>query len=512
MNLTPPSVPTIRRDRIAWVAGTLVLLLHLAFAGRYDIFRDELYFIVCGQHPAFGYVDQPPGVPLMAAALYMLNLGAFGLRIPAALAAAALVVLAVRFTRLLGGGRIACMFAALSCAIAPMLMGTTATLNTSTFEALCWTGIAFLLVRAMRVEDNRALLWLGVVVGLTLQIKYAALFWLAGLALGLLAMSERRIVLRPSLWIAVAIAVLIAASSFVWQALNGFPFLELAAAAKAKNADVPLGSFMANQVLVLNPAFAPLWLAGLAAPFLSARLKDLRFVPVACLVVLIIVRAGHGKDYYLAPLYPTLFVIGAVALAPLASRLWGRIALGGMALAGTAFSAVAAPMALPILPPATLAAYLAATGIAPQAQERSTVGTALPQTFADQLGWHDFTAQVIEAWMRIPAERRARTGILVDNYGEAAALDLYAARFGLPPALSGHNQYYRWGLRGQHPVDLLVTQRDPGDLQPFCDHMTTLGRSWSQWAVPHENGKLLIWCEGVHPPLAELWPRLKDFE
>jgi hypothetical protein len=73
-------------QRLALVAGLAVAAFHLLFAGRYDLFRDELYFIVCGQRPAFGYVDQPPGVPLLAAGLFKLGWGAFGLRVPTALA------------------------------------------------------------------------------------------------------------------------------------------------------------------------------------------------------------------------------------------------------------------------------------------------------------------------------------------------------------------------------------------------------------------------------------------
>src|SRR6185437_13251364 len=120
-----------RLDSTALVSALIVFAFHLALAGRYDLFRDELYFIVCGQHPAFGYVDQPPAVPLMAAALYKLGLGAWGLRIPTSVAAGALVWLAVRFVRLLGGGKLAIGLTALACAIAPMLMGLLATLNTS---------------------------------------------------------------------------------------------------------------------------------------------------------------------------------------------------------------------------------------------------------------------------------------------------------------------------------------------------------------------------------------------
>ncbi len=57
-------------DRVAFWTASLAAALHLAFANRYDLFRDELYFIVCGRHAAFGYVDQPPLVPVTAAALY----------------------------------------------------------------------------------------------------------------------------------------------------------------------------------------------------------------------------------------------------------------------------------------------------------------------------------------------------------------------------------------------------------------------------------------------------------
>ncbi len=76
-------------SKAAAFAAGLTLLLHLAANPHYGFFRDELYFIVCGQHPAFGYVDQPPLVPLAAALSQLFGPSLFLLRAVAALSAAA---------------------------------------------------------------------------------------------------------------------------------------------------------------------------------------------------------------------------------------------------------------------------------------------------------------------------------------------------------------------------------------------------------------------------------------
>lgn len=498
-------------DRGLAAAALLVTALHLLLGGRYDLFRDELYFIVCGQHPAWGYADQPPLVPLLAAALHTLSWSAWPLRVPGALAAGALVWLTGRLARGLGGGDLAVALAALAVAIAPMLLGLTAILSTSLFEPLAWTAVTWLIVRAMRGEP-RAMIPAGLVAGVALETRYGIAFWLVGLALGLLGTPQRVLLARRETWIGVALAAAIALPSALWQAAHGFPFLELGKAAAGKNADVPLGAFLANQVVVMNPALAPLWLAGLAAPFLSRRLRDLRLVPLACLVVLVIVRLGHGKDYYLAPLYPTLFAIGAAALAPLLTTRLRRLAAGAVTVAAVTIALVVLPIALPLLSPFTLADYMRTIGFAPQQQERSFAGTALPQVFADQLGWHDFTRQVVDAWERMPASDRTRTAILLDNYGEAAALDIYGRPAGLPPSLSGHNQYGLWGMRGQAPANVVLVKRDYSGWQGECAELVPLAVTQSRFAMAYENGKTVVLCRGLKRPLAALWPQIRHLD
>lgn len=499
------------RDRAVITTAIIVMLLHAAMGARYDLFRDELYFIVCGQHPAFGYADQPPLVPLIAASFYKLGLGAFGVRLPVAVSAGAMVVLAALFSRMLDASRLAIVFAVIAVCIAPMLLGLGAVLSTTSFDPLAWTMIAYCLVRAMRHGEDRYLIVAGLVAGVDLEVKYAVPFWAAGLAMGLLATPQRRVLLRPALWLGLGLAVLIALPSFLWQGMHGLPFLELMTAASDKNVDTPLGSFLLNQIFVMNPVLAPIWFLGLVGPFLVAKLKDLRFLPIACIVVLVLTRLGHGKDYYLAACYPTLFVLGAVTIgewvATRRRQMMAKIWAGAAIVVSLAMS----PLALPVLPPPLLVAYITRLGIAPQQQERSFRGTVLPQLFADQLGWHDFSGQVMAAWQRIPESQRRRTGIKVDNYGEAASLDLYAGPLGLPPVLSGHNQYFLWGLRGQNPVDLLVVQNHVERLRPYCRDTQVLGQTGSPYAMASENGKMIAWCRGLRTPLSALWPEIKNY-
>ncbi|MGD0474018.1 MAG: glycosyltransferase family 39 protein [Candidatus Velthaea sp.] len=482
--------------------------VHLAVANRYDLFRDELYFIVCGRQPAFGYADQPPLVPLFAAGAYALDGQTWVVRLPAVVAAAALVWLVIAFVRLLGGRDSAAWIAGSAAGFAPMLMGLTATLNTTTFEPLAWTGVAYGLARAVLVDDRRALLWTGAVAGLAMEAKYTLPLWLISLALGLAVFPERRVFRSRELYLGLGIAFLLTVPSVIWQFMHGFPFIELVGNAGRKNVIVTPVAFALNQVVVFNWLFAPIWLGGLIAPFVMHDLRGARFLSIAFALSALAIVAGHGKDYYLAPAYPPLLAIGAVAIERTVRNARRRVRY---IVAAVAVALLSAPFALPILSPESLIAYQRVIHVRVHPQEKVDEGDALPPTFADMLGWHDFVDEVGVAYDSLPPNERARTSILVDNYGEAAALDVYGMAYGLPPALSGHNQYFFWGRRGQDPENLLRVQANPERLRPYCAQMQVLGTTQSRYARSLENGKTIAFCRGVHPSLAKLWPSLKNF-
>jgi 4-amino-4-deoxy-L-arabinose transferase-like glycosyltransferase len=336
----------VRRHPIVWLIAGIVALVHLLFAGRYDFFRNELYFIICGRHPAFGYVDQPPLVPLISAATQMFGNNLWLLRLPAVVSAVSVVLLAAAFTRLLGGGDFADSLAAVSSGVAPVLMALTNNLDTSTFEPLIWTAVAYLLTRAIGYEDRRALIWMGLVVGVGLESKYGILIWLIGLALAVLVTSSCRIIFYRELWIGIAIALAIALPNFIWQAVHNWPFLELVHndSTSGRNLTGTPLEFVVNQVRLLNPVLAPLWLAGIVTPFVRSDLRKVQFLAIAFLSAIGIILFSHGKDYYLAGAYPTLFAIGAVACERMA--LWLRAV---WIAAISASSLLFGPIMLPVL-------------------------------------------------------------------------------------------------------------------------------------------------------------------
>jgi hypothetical protein len=114
----------------------------------------------------------------------------------------------------------------------------------------------------------------------------------------------------------------------------------------------------------MNILLAPLWIAGVVTPFLWAPLKPARFLSVGLLGATVLVFLSHGKDYYLFPVYPSLFAVGAVVLAqirPVVRTVWLAAAL--------IVSLIVAPIVLPILDPPVLAAYLSFSHLAPPPSE-----------------------------------------------------------------------------------------------------------------------------------------------
>jgi 4-amino-4-deoxy-L-arabinose transferase-like glycosyltransferase len=491
-----------------WVIAGLVALLHLAVAARYDFFRNELYFIACGRHPGFGYVDQPPLVPLIAAATQLFGNNLLLLRLPAVLAATALVPVTASIANVLGGTRGAKVIAALAAAIAPGLMALTSNLGTATLEPLGWTLCAYLVLRAVVRGDTRAFLWTGFIAGLSLEAKYGIAIWLVGLTLGVLITNARRVLFSRNFLLGAVIAVAIGLPSLIWQSLYGWPFLAIIARHSNEGrffAGSPVG-FTITQALAMNIVLAPLWIVGLIAPFVSISLKPARVLAVAFVLTGVAVMAAHGKDYYLFPAFPAVFAVGAVA----AGR-WSKWLNWPWMVLALANSLLILPLMLPVLSPDRLHDYIVRHHLAPRPNEAAGIGASITQVFSDEFPWRALEAKVASIYAALPEADRSHAGIFASNYGEAGAIDFFGRADNLPPALSGQNQYFLWGPRGYDGQVLIVINGDPERWKRLCTRLEIAGTFGAPYAMPYEESRPIMICRGLVKPLGEMWPMFQRY-
>ena len=502
----------------AWLAITLAiaavkLLVHVALAGRYGYFRDELYFLACGEHLDWGYVDHAPLVGLYAKlGRELFGESLAGIRFLPAVAGALKVVMTGLIARELGGRAYAAGLASLCVLLAPVYLGIDHLLSMNVFEPLFWMGCAYLLVLAINRDDARYFVPFGAVAGLGLMNKHSMVFFGGALVAGLLLTRHRRFLATPWFWLGGAVAALLFAPNLWWEYRHDWATLELLRNVQETGKNVVLSplEFVGQQFLIMHPLSAPVWLAGLW--YLLADREGRRYRPlgIAYFVALALMIAMHGKHYYLAPIYPMLFAAGGVAIERLTASIprlrWARVAVPAILLAG---GLALAPIFVPVLPVESLIAYQRAIGFEVPKTEVGHTGP-LPQYYGDQFGWPEMVEQVAAAYHALPPEERAKAGIYASNYGEAGAIDLFGPKYGLPPAISPHQNYFLWGPRDVTGEVLIVLQSEREELEEHFASVEAAGEVGHPYSMGDEHYTIFV-CRGLRQPLSTLWPSLKHW-
>jgi hypothetical protein len=519
--MNSPSTPVLGESPEKRLTATALVLciaagkflVHL-YAGRhYGYFVDELYYLACSRHLAWGYVDQPPLIAVITwLARLLLGDSLPAIRFFPAVAGAAEVGLAALIARELGGKRFAQGLAALAVLVAPGILGLDSLLTMNAFEPLFWMSCAYLFIRIVKTGNQRLWVWFGVLSGIGLENKYSMLIFGAGIVVGLLLTPERRMLARPWIWVGGAIAFLIFLPNLLWNIQHHFPFLELQANLRRSGRDVPLGplAFFAQEILTMLPVSLPIWLAGLWFFFFSNPGKPLRALGWACIFTAAVIVTLSPRIYYLFPAYPLLFAGGSVMWETWLDRprlQWLKLAYAALMLGA---GVVLSPLVIPVLPPETYIRYTQALHLQPPRIETHKLGP-LPQIYADQFGWEEMTATVARVYNSLPPEVRARTAIFGQNYGQAGAIDLFGPKYGLPPAISGHQNYFLWGPRDYTGESMIVMAGRQDDLERRFASVQRVARVYHPYSMPFEHFDV-FYCRGLHQPLKDIWPQVKNWD
>lgn len=472
----------------------------------YGYFRDEFYYIACGRHLAWGYVDHGPIVAVQARLGEILfGDSIFGVRVLSALAGAATVFLTGILAWTLGGKRPAQALAMLGLIVCPQYIGTDGYLSMNSFEPVFWMVSTLALLFLLRGYSPR-LWWLvfGVSAGVGLLNKPSMTFFLAAVGLGLLATNERR-VFRSS-WAAAGLAtmILITLPNIAWQVHNNWPTLEFLRNGSAGNKNIILNplQFLLAQVNNMQPINALLWIPGVAALLRQQSIQRTRWLGLTYFLFFSMMLLLHAKDYYLAAIYPAYFAAGGVAWEKRFSqrprvrqdRILGFPLLESALLVP---GAILLPLSLPVLRPATWVRYTKALHLRGDRTERLPSGP-LPQFFADRFGWQEETSIVLRTYRSLPPAEQERVCIFGNNYGEAGAIDFLGhlnteGQKELPPAISGQNSYWLWGTHGCDPnVSIAVISDSPQEIAQKYMSVRVVGRLDNPWAMPFEHKSIYL--------------------
>ncbi len=474
--------------------------------------------MACGDHLQWGYVDQPPLVPfLVRLCRALLGESLRSIRFVPALATSLLVVQTALFARELGARRYALVLTAIAVALAPQYSSNGSLLGTNCLEPTFWLGTAWFAMLAIRREKPHYWVWAGVMLGLGMENKYSIFLLGVGIVVGLLLTPQRRQMSSKWFWLGVLAAFVIFLPNLLWNVRHHWPFLELIGNIRADHRDVVLGpfAFFFAQLMETNFATGIVWLAGLYALLFTPRFKPYSFLGWSFLFCYVAIFLQHGKSYYLAPIYPMLIAVGAVAIESCLEQAearnprweWLRHTLAWTVLCSGLYSI---PITIPVLSPDAFIVY--ARDFLPfklPVNEYSHARVALPQWYADQFGYKEIADEAEIAWNRIPANERADCAIFGQDYGQAGAVDFFGRAHGLPGALSGDRTYFLWGPRDYSGNCMIVLGDRRENLEKLFEEVEYVGTSVENRYALEAPVEVFICKRKKFESLQALWPKLK---
>jgi len=381
--------------------------------------------------------------------------------------------------RELGGKTYALLLTAVTILVAPQYLSNGSLLTTNCLEPNLWMACAYFVILAIKRSEPKYWLLVGVFAGIGLEEKYSIAFFICGIVVGTVLTKERHAFLNKWIWLGGLAAFVVFLPNLLWNIHYHWPFLELMQNIRAEGRDVilPAGQYFFQQTLLIHPLTGPIWITGLLAFFFHPRLKAYRVLGISYVVCYSIFFALHGKNYYLAPIYPMLLAAGTVVVESALSRPrvgWLKPTIVVILLASGAHLA---PMVVPVMSPDKFIAYMRYLPVKPPVMEHAHARVVLPQWYSDQFGWNEIVAETAVAWNQLSPDERRDCGIFAQDYGQAGAIDFLGRKYGLPPALSGHQTWFLWGPRGHSGNCMIVLSDTRKNLEALWSNVQYVGTS-----------------------------------
>jgi hypothetical protein len=498
-----PAMPLRDALRLAFLFALLKFAIHVATNVwqahlGWGYFADEPYYILCGQHLDWGYVDHGPIVALQARlAVLLFGKSLAGIRMFAAAAGAAKVFLTGLLAWQFGARRAGQSLAMIGVLLAPDFLALDSFLSMNSFEPIFWMTAAFAVLRLVDGASPKWWVVAGVAAGIGIENK------------------PTMIVYSRWMWIGVAIAVLLVLPFALWQFHHQWATLRFIHRGKVvhKNPVVDPLALLYIQAYLMSPVSLPLWGAGLVWLLIGKTAARFRCIGWAYLFFEVLMMATRDAvAYYMSPIYPMLFAAGGCIWELRTRSAWPRWILPAYACLLAATGILFSPLSIPILSAQRTVVYTARTHLIHNATQMDpSTQSPLHEFFADRFGWQELADDVTRIYRSLPVADRAHAGILCTNYEEASAINFLGAGRGLPFAISPHNNYFLWGPHGESgEVMIVISTNTTEQLLRFYDSVEVVGAMNHPYAMPGAHRTIYL-CRGRKRSMLLYWQYLRTY-
>ena len=487
------------------VIAALMTLLHLLTNARYGFHRDELQFLSDGRHLDWGYVVYPPFTPLLARlSLTIFGPSLVGLRLLSDLAQGLAIILTGLMARDLGGRRLAQVAAGLAVALSPISIHCGTQFIYTSFDYLWWVLTAWLLIRLLNTGKPHWWLAIGAALGVGLMTKYTIGAFVVGILGAFLFPEDRRCFRSRWFWAGVCVALGMVLPNVLWQFQHQFISLHWMHAVHDR--DVRMGradGFVLQQFFVsVNIFAAPLWIVGGLTCLRSPGYRRLRPLAWAFLISFAILLLMRARPYYLAPAFPMLIAVGAARSEQWLSKL--RQSQGRTVMIAY-FSLLGAY------------ALLAMVYLVPLAASGPIRKFALAHNwdFREEIGWEQLVKTVASVRDALPESTRSGAKVLVRNYGEEGAIELYGAAYQLPTPMGGANSAWLRGYPDPPPTTLIVVGVEPEEGRRWFTSCYVAARVRNSEGIPNLESESIrssiLVCGPPRSPWPVFWREFRNF-
>ena len=488
-----------------WILIALVvlkfILQYMLVNPVYELHRDEFLHLNQADHLTWGFISVPPFTALTSGVINLLGGGLFWIRFFPALYGVLTIIFTWLIVEAIGGTLISRVLAA-SALVFSVLLRLNMLFQPNSFDILIWTIIFYLLIKLVQTENSKWLYFLALIIALGFYNKYNVLFLIGGLTFGILFSEQFKLFLKPSFWLAVILALTLLLPNIIWQIVYHFPVLHHMQALKVRQLDNNSYLVFLNSVSMMFFGSLPLTIGALVAFFFYRPFQNYRFIGISVIITTIIFTLLKAKGYYAIGIFPILFAFGSVYIENLLRGKWKLIVVSLLGCINLVLLISVARLIMPVLTPSEIRAQAPAFERLRLLRWEDGQTHALPQDFADMLGWHEMADKALAAYKMLSAEGQKNTIIFCDNYGQTGALNYYN-RNKMPEAWSFNTDYIYWMPHLSGIKNILLVGKDPG--KKITDMFTIfkqVGAVENEYAREKNTGIYLL--RGANTDVSEL--------